>query len=288
MFFDEIVLMPESFVRQATARCSISGSKYWMNGNPAGPYHWFKLNWIDDRAKRKMLRLHFTMDDNLSLDEDIKERYKSMYSGVFYQRYILGLWVMAEGVIYDLFNKAAHVVETVKRHYVEYYVAVDYGTQNPMAFGLWGRVDKTWYMVKEYHWDGRKERRQKTDVEYAADLKTFLGPIRPRAIIVDPSATSFKAQLKQERYNVMDAKNAVIEGISNVRSAMSEGKIKFNDVCVETFREFASYIWDAKAAARGEDKPAKDNDHMLDSVRYLVNTILYQPQAVISSRNIGY
>lgn len=284
-FFDEVALMPESFVTQATARCSVEGSKFWFNCNPSGPYHWFKVNWIDKLKERNLVRLHFTMKDNLSLSEKVRERYERMYSGIFYSRFILGLWVMAEGVVYDLFDRTAHVVETMKRHYREYYVSCDYGTQNPMAFGLWGLHDGVWYKVKEYHYDGRKEKKQKTDVQYAQDLKKFLGPIKPRAIIVDPSATSFKAQLKQDRFFVVDAKNAVQEGISNMRTALSSGMIKYNDICEETFKEFASYAWDPKYAARGEDVPKKESDHQLDADRYFVNTILFKPKAVVSNKN---
>ncbi len=109
VFFDEVALMPESFVNQATGRCSVKGSKFWFNCNPDGPYHWFKVNWIDKCAEKNILYLHFTMDDNLSLDEEIKARYRSMYVGVFFKRYIMGLWAAAEGIIYDMFDDARHV-----------------------------------------------------------------------------------------------------------------------------------------------------------------------------------
>ena len=108
VFFDEVALMPESFVNQATARCSVTGSKFWFNCNPEGPYHWFKANWID--KDKRLIYLHFTMDDNYSLSDEIKRRYKSQYSGVFYDRYIRGLWVMAEGIIYDMFDRNKHIV----------------------------------------------------------------------------------------------------------------------------------------------------------------------------------
>lgn len=284
-FFDEVALMPESFVTQATARCSVEGSKFWFNCNPAGPYHWFKVNWIDKMKERKLLRLHFTMNDNLSLSQAVRDRYERMYSGIFYRRFILGLWVMAEGVVYDLFDRAAHVVEMIERRYTEYYVSCDYGTQNPMTFGLWGLSAGIWYKVKEYHYDGRKEKKQKTDVEYSNDLKKFIGPLRLRAVIVDPSAVSFKAQLRKDRYNVMDAKNAVAEGIANMRTALSSGLIKYNENCKETFKEFASYVWDPKYAARGEDVPSKTMDHQLDADRYFVNTIIFRPKAYVSSQN---
>lgn len=284
MFFDEVALMPESFVSQATARCSVEGSKFWFNCNPAGPYHWFKEKWIDLRKEKNMLQLHFTMDDNLSLGEKTKERYKRMYSGIFYQRFILGLWVLAEGVIYDMFNHKEHVVPTIARRYSKYYVSVDYGTQNPTVFGLWGFCDGIWYKVKEKHHSGR-DGTQRTDSEYSSDLKDFLGGIKAK-VIIDPSAASFKAQLKKDGFTVVDANNDVVNGIRKVASSLKNELIKYNDCCKETFREFASYIWDEKAANRGEEKPIKTNDHHMDSDRYFVNTVLFgQLKVKISNKS---
>ena len=155
-FFDEVALMPESFVNQATGRCSVDGSKFWFNCNPAGPYHWFKVNWIDKRKEKHLIYLHFTMDDNLSLSERIKERYKAMYSGVFYQRYILGKWVVAEGIIYDMFDKAKHVINEIKDTMTsKYYVSCDYGTQNATVFLLWQKKAMgDWVCIKEYYYSG--------------------------------------------------------------------------------------------------------------------------------------
>jgi PBSX family phage terminase large subunit len=283
MFFDEVALMPQSFVNQATARCSVEGAKFWFNCNPAGPYHWFKLEYLDQLKEKNMLHIHFTMDDNLSLSKRVKERYKRMYKGIFYKRYILGLWVLAEGIIYDMFNKDEHVVPTENRQYSKYYVAIDYGTQNPTVFGLWGKYQNTWYKVKEYHYEGRKESKQRTDDEYSKDLKEFVGSLRVKGVIVDPSAASFIAQLRKDRFNVIKAKNGVEDGIRNVATALNKKLIQYNDCCIETFREYSSYIWDAKAADRGEDKPVKQNDHHMDSDRYFVNTVLFVPKASLSS-----
>ena len=277
VFFDEVALMPESFVNQATGRCSVEGSKFWFNCNPEGPYHWFKVNWIDKIKEKNLIHLHFTMDDNLSLSEKVKERYRSMYSGVFFQRYILGLWVMAEGIIYDMFDKDKHIVNTEPRDYTQYYISIDYGTQNPTVFGLWGLFDGTgtWYKVKEYHYSGREKNKQKTDTEYADDLEEFIGELNIKFIIVDPSAASFIAELKKRGLRVKEANNEVLDGIRNVATALNEGMIKYNDCCKETFKEFNSYVWDEKAAERGEDKPIKKNDHHMDADRYFVNTVLF-------------
>jgi len=285
-FFDEVALMPQSFVNQATARCSVDGAKMWFNCNPAGPYHWFKLEYLDKLKEKRMLHLHFTMDDNLSLSEQVKERYRRMYTGIFFSRYILGLWVLAEGVIYDMFDKEKHVVKTEDRAYTQYYVSIDYGTQNPTTFGLWGFFNGVWYKVKEYHYDGRAESKQKTDQEYLEDLQSFVEGVRNlKGIIVDPSAASFIALLKRVNMRVIKAKNEVLDGIRNVGTALKERMILYNDVCKETFREYSSYIWDEKAADRGEDKPVKQNDHQLDGDRYFVNTILFTPKAGISGAN---
>lgn len=276
MFFDEVALMPESFVNQATGRCSVDGSKYWFNCNPAGPYHWFKTNWIDRKKEKNLLHVHFTMNDNLSLSEAIKKRYYNMYSGVFYKRYILGLWVLAEGVVYDMFDKDKHTVKPLERAYTQYYVSCDYGTQNPTTFGLWGLFAGIWYKVKEYHYDGRKKNKQKTDQEYLEDLREFIGEVKGlKGVIVDPSAASFIALLKKNRIKVIKAKNDVLEGIRNVANALVNNLIKYNNTCIETFREFASYVWDEKAADRGEDAVVKQNDHQMDGDRYFVNTILF-------------
>ena len=286
VFFDEVALMPESFVNQATGRCSVEGSKFWFNCNPSGPMHWFKKNWIDKCKEKRVLYLHFTMDDNLSLSEKIKERYRGMYQGVFFKRYILGLWVMAEGIIYDMFSKEKHMVDTeeIARAYQErtgqdfwtkeQYVSCDYGTQNPTVFLLWNKAaDKKWYCRKEYYYSGRDTGVQKTDQEFAHDMKMWLGNEEIRYVILDPSAASFKAQLVKEGFKVKKAKNDVLDGIRLVATLLNQGTIFFDFSCTNTEKEFSSYIWDEKAGDRGEDKPVKEYDHCMDAVRYLVYTI---------------
>lgn len=282
VFFDEVALMPESFVNQATGRCSVDGSKFWFNCNPDGPYHWFKVNWIDKINEKNILYLHFTMDDNLSLTEKIKARYRSMYSGVFYQRYILGLWVVAEGVIYDMFDAVKHIVSELKDLITDtYYVSVDYGTQNATVFLLWCKNTKgKWVCIKEYYYSGRDEATQKTDTEYADDLKEFLGEIKPRAIIIDPSAASFIAELRKRGYNIRKAKNDVLDGIRFVATLLNQEKIAFAECCKNTVLEFNSYIWDTKASERGEDKPVKQHDHAMDAVRYFCYTIIFKGNGI--------
>jgi PBSX family phage terminase large subunit len=281
-FFDEVALMPESFVNQATGRCSVDGSKFWFNCNPDGPYHWFKVNWIDKLDLKNLLYLHFTMDDNLSLSEKIKARYRSMYSGVFFDRYIKGLWVVAEGVIYDMFDKVKHVLDSVTGLVKDqYYVSVDYGTQNATVFLLWCKNNKgQWVCIKEYYYSGRDEDSQKTDTEYADDLKSFLGGIKPTKIIIDPSAASFIAELKKRGYSIKKARNDVLDGIRFVASMLNQEKIAFGASCVNTILEFNSYIWDVKASEKGDDKPIKQHDHAMDAVRYFCYTILARGQGI--------
>lgn len=279
MFFDEVALMVQSFVNQATGRLSVTGSKMWFNCNPAGPYHWFKEKWLDQKKEKNLLHLKFSMDDNLSLDEKTKRRYHRMYSGVFYRRYIKGEWAAASGLIFDMFDENKHKVPTIQREYVEYFVSCDYGTQNAMVYGLWGKCiekgEEVWYKVKEYRYSGRETEKQKTDQEYYEDFEGFVGDLPIRGTVVDPSAASFIALLVRNKRKVYKARNNVKEGIGNVGVALNTGIIYFNDCCNETFTEFASYIWDEKSVERGEDKPLKENDHHMDETRYFVNTIIY-------------
>lgn len=281
VFFDEVALMPESFVNQATGRCSVDGSKFWFNCNPQGPHHWFKREWIGRAEEKNVIYLHFTMDDNLSLSEKVKARYRSMYSGVFYKRYILGLWVVAEGIIYDMFDAAKHVVSSVAQLLDQgKYISVDYGTQNATAFLLWEkrRNDGAWLCTKEYYYSGRDKERQKTDAQYADDLEEFAkdvgGKYKIESVIVDPSAASFIAELKQRGWTIKRARNDVLDGIRLVANQLDRERILFSEVCEETIKEFSSYVWDDKALDRGEDKPLKQNDHCMDAVRYFVYTII--------------
>ncbi|MGX7195173.1 PBSX family phage terminase large subunit [Enterococcus olivae] len=287
MFFDEVALMPESFVNQATGRCSEEGSKFWFNCNPDGPYHWFYVNWIQKVKEKNIVYLHFTMDDNLSLSDKIKVRYRSMYTGVFYQRYILGLWTVAEGIIYDMFDQLKHVYNQLTDLLPnQNYISVDYGTQNATVFLLWqkGKND-IWYCTKEYYYSGREKGKQKTDKEYADDLQKFIGSTKIKQIIIDPSAASFIAEVRKRGLEVNKAKNDVADGIRFVGTLLNQEKILFSPTCKNTLKEFSSYIWDEKAANRGEDKPVKEHDHAMDAVRYFVYTIIAKsPVATVAEK----
>lgn len=287
-FFDEVALMPQSFVNQATARCSVEGSKLWFNMNPEGPYHWFKLEWIDKIAEKNALHIHFTMNDNPSLSDQVRTRYERLYTGVFYQRYILGLWVLSEGVIYDNFDRQTMSEDIPEdMHFSKYYVSCDYGTLNPTVFLLWGLNDGVWYCIKEYYYSGRETKHQRTDEQYANELIKFLDGIKAQ-IIIDPSAASFITKLRSMGFTVVKAQNDVLDGIRATQTALNMGQIKFSSTCSNVFKEFASYIWDAKAEQRGEDKPVKEHDHSMDAVRYFVFMVIYKNRtAKVSAKPAG-
>lgn len=272
VFFDEVALMPESFVNQATGRCSVDGSAFWFNCNPAGPLHWFKTGWIDRARERGLLRLHFTMKDNPSLTERIRRRYERQYSGVFYRRYILGEWVAAEGLIYDMFDAARHVAEPPSDPCNDYWVSVDYGTQNPTVFLLWGLQQGVWHCLDEFYYDGRKQGKSMTDGEYADQMDTFVRGLPLRGVVVDPSAASFIAELRKRGYTVVRGNNHVVDGIRFTGQAIGGGRLRFAPRCRETCREFLSYVWGT--SADGADRPVKENDHCMDAVRYFCYTIL--------------
>lgn len=271
VLFDEVALMPESFVNQATARCSVKGSKFWFNCNPAGPLHWFYVNWVLKCRKLKMLYLHFTMADNLTLDKEVKERYEAMWSGVFYDRYIRGLWVMAEGLIYNFFDKAVHVTDEMPEK-GRYYISCDYGTLNPFSAGLWCVNEGRAIRIREYYYSGRAEQVQKTDEEYYTELEKLAGDLSIEAVVVDPSAASFIATIRRHgRFPVRKAKNDVLPGIRLTAAMLKAGIIKIGTACVDSIREFGLYRWEEKGEV---DKPIKENDHAMDDIRYFCNTIM--------------
>lgn len=267
VFLDEVVLMPESFVNQAMARCSVEGARFWFNCNPASPLHWFKQKWIDRAGEVNALYLHFAMEDNPSLSEKTLERYKRIYEGVFYQRYVLGEWVLAEGLVYPNYN---NTVKTEDHRYSRYMVSMDYGIQNPTAMLLWGFSDGIWYVVREYYHSGRDTNNQKTDGQYYEELEKLCGSCVPEYIYIDPSASSFITLIRQKgKYHVRKADNDVIEGIQHTATALAERYILVNDCCVNTIREFGLYSWNSDSA---EDMVIKENDHCMDAMRYFVQT----------------
>ncbi len=288
IFFDEVALMPESFVKQATGRCSVEDSKFWFNCNPAGPMHWFKVEWIDKIKEKNLIYLHFTMDDNWSLSEKIKARYRSMYVGLFFKRFILGLWVLAEGVIYDMFNQEKHVItdEALKREIVQkgrlWYISNDYGTGTVFVLGLFCIYQGKKYLVKSFYWDAKAQMKQKTDGEYANDLKELINFIKPRvvqSIIIPDDALSYIAECRKQNIGPIKVykrlPGSVIKRIRIQANALSKGEYLILDDSSNwpVIEEYPSYVWDPKAQKKGEDAPLKQNDHGKDMEGYFHDTV---------------
>lgn len=270
VLLDEVALMPRSFVEQALARCSVDGNKKWFSCNPESPQHWFYLEWIKKHDERNALYLHFTMRDNPGLTEKVIEQYESMFSGVFYDRFIRGLWVVAEGLVYPMFDERNIMDEVPESG--EYYMSCDYGTLNPFSAGLWCWNGKVATRVREYYYSGRDERSNKTDEEYYIELEKLAGDLPVKSVVIDPSAASFIEVIRRhKRFRVQKAVNDVIPGIATTARYIQDGTIKVYRSCKDAIREFGLYRWDEKST---EDKPIKENDHAMDDIRYFTMTIL--------------
>ena len=272
VLLDEVVLMPRSFVEQALTRCSVDGAKLWFSCNPGSPQHWFYTEWIQRHEARNTLYLHFEMTDNPGLSQKTLERYQAMFSGVFYDRYIRGLWVLAEGLIYPMFGEGCLVDNPPQGG--QYYISCDYGTLNPFSAGLWCWDGKTATRVAEYYYSGRQEQRHKTDEDYYTALEQLAGDKPVQAVIVDPSAASFIEVIRRhKRYPVRKAKNDVLAGINTTARFLQDGTIKIHRSCSACIREFGLYRWDEKTET---DRPVKENDHAMDDIRYFAYTVLRQ------------
>ena len=298
---DEATLVPASFMNMLTSRMSDERARLYLTTNPDTPFHYLKTDFIDDVAKREKRYvevIHFTMDDNLSLTPEVRRRYEEMYTGVFYLRFIKGLWVIAEGAIlrdslgtqceYDDASRPVSLLTS----FAARYILVDYGTTNPCVFLDVYDDGRAFWQEREYYWDSAKMMRQKTDEEYADDLLKFIDgektegeAFEPRGIgqmgrrgvlvIVDPSAASFKVEMHKRGIQTKDAKNEVIEGIRRLASALKLGLYrihKHNNP--RTQKENGTYSWDPKKALRGEEEPIKSNDHTCDAERYGVHTMM--------------
>ena len=268
VLFDEVALQPRSFVEQAMARCSVEGAKLWFNCNPESPTHWFYKNWICDLKKHNAMRLHFQLEDNPSLSDEKIEWYKSTNTGIFYQRYILGQWVVADGLVYDFGED--NITDEIPQN-GEYYISIDYGTLNPFSAGLWCVLGDKAVRIKEYYYNGREKSVQKTDEEYCDEIDKLAEGHEIERIVVDPSAASFIAALRQRDYSVGKAKNDVLDGIRRTAVYLKNGNIKIHRSCVDSIAEFGLYCWDEKAS---EDTVVKENDHAMDDIRYFCNTIM--------------
>ena len=283
VLLDEVALMPQSFVEQACARCSVAGSRLWFNCNPAGPSHWFYKSWILGAGERNCLRLHFTMEDNPSLTEAIRKRYERLYTGVFYRRFILGQWAQAEGRVYDFFEP--EMAKPVPQGpFDKWYISCDYGTVNPTSMGLWGRCGSVWYRVSEFYFDSRAKQRQMTDEEYAAALEKLAGRRQITAVIVDPSAASFIAVLRKRGWRVQKAVNEVLSGIRRTSDCLKEGRIVICQDCADCLREMDEYVWDLSSGAK--DRVKKEHDHAMDDMRYFVSTVLREGNTAVAACSV--
>ena len=286
-YADEATRHVETFIDMAISRMSLDFSKVIWTLNPDNPYHFIKKRFIDDSEKyaieedgfRLFQRFHYSLEDNASLSKRVIAEYKKQYQGVFYDRYILGKWAIAEGLIYQNFDEETHTYyDSYKPDTKDHFIAVDYGTQNPCVFLKMGvAYDKrtaapTYYCEDEYYYSGRDKMKQKTDSQYADDMDTFTGFSYPK-VYCDPSAASFIAELRSRGYTVIAAENTVDDGIRLQSRIISDGKYYINKKCTNTVREYAQYAWDKKKAEKtGVDVPIKTNDHCKDAERYFFST----------------
>lgn len=270
VLLDEVALMPRSFAEQALTRCSVDGAKMWFSCNPESPQHWFYTEWIKRAEERNALHLHFEMSDNPGLSQKTLERYQAMFAGVFYDRYIRGLWVVAEGLVYQIFDPAKHVTSELPDR-GRYYISVDYGTLNPFSAGLWCLKDGVATRIREFYYSGRAGR-QLTDSEYYEKLDELAGGLPIERIVIDPSAASMITEIiRRDKYPVIKAVNDVIPGISYTAALLQAGRIKIGSLCKDAIREFGLYRWDEDSPT---DKVIKEDDHAMDDIRYFCYTIL--------------
>lgn len=276
VMLDEVALMPRSFVEQAIARCSLDNAKYFFNCNPEHPYHWFYVEWIKKYREKKMLYLHFKMTDNPSLSKSVIDRYENLYSGAFYERFVEGKWVTADGLVYPMFCYDRHIKKYDGEFY-EYYLSCDYGTVNPFSLGLWAKGGEKWYRIDEYYHSSRDKGIQLTDEEYYKELERLAGSKNISALIIDPSAASFIQTVRRHnKFRIIKADNDVLSGINRVCQALKNDEIFFYPNCADTVREFSLYRWDNSIK---RDAPKKENDHAMDDMRYFVSTVLKNEKA---------
>lgn len=285
VFLDEVALMPRSFVNMATSRCSVDGSRYWFSCNPDSPRHWFYTEWILGADEKNALVLEFEIRDNPSLTDHIIQRFESMYHGVFYDRYIRGKWVIAEGLVYQFESESEYTCSDdearalhedrngkIQEGNGRWFVSIDYGITNPFCALLWRVTNDRAYIVDEYYFASREQGRRKTDAEHADSVEKFIGGRNIEYVVVDPSANSFKEEMwRRGKYSVIDADNAVIDGIQVTDQMLHDGTVKISTRCANTIKEMGLYRWDDRAT---KTQPVKEDDHAMDSARYMANTIL--------------
>lgn len=278
VLFDEVALMPQSFVDQAIARTlSEQDARHWFNCNPESSEHWFYKEWICNTRQKKAIHLHFTMQDNPILSPAQIADAEALYSGVFYDRYIRGLWCVAEGLIYPQFDKEKHILHNYKpSQNAIYYISIDYGTVNPTSMGLWALEDNFAVRIKEAYYNARETGHRHTDEQHYQTLEQLADGYPIQQVLVDPSAASFIECIRSHRkFNVRSAKNSVLDGVRLTGSLLEQGRLLFSDTCTDIIREFGLYRWDE---SKTEDTVIKENDHAMDDMRYFCYTILKHQQ----------
>jgi PBSX family phage terminase large subunit len=277
-YCDELTLWPETFFSMLLSRLSVAGAKLIGTTNPDHPKHWLYVDYMD-RPELNIFQPHFHIDDNPFLDNDYKESLKKEYTGLFYKRFIEGRRVAAGGVVYDMFDDVRNIydempLDMVHRIYRRY-VSIDYGTTNPCVFlEIIDDCNGNYYVTRERYYDSKVAQRQKDDAEHADDLDKFVNREHLSGVIIDPSAASFKIAIRKKGLRTQDADNDVLDGIRLVATLLAQGRLKIHRSCVNTIKEFESYIWNEKRTDKGIEEPVKENDHSLDAIRYHIYTIV--------------
>jgi PBSX family phage terminase large subunit len=276
---DEMTLYPDSIIEMIKSRLSRPYSKLYATMNPKHPTHILK-QWIDEAEKGdpNYYSLHFRLEDNPYVDQDYKDMLYKNPSGLFYKRNVLGLWCLAEGAIFDFFDRSVHL--TNRPPCADYFIAsIDYGTVNPFVCLIIGvytgkhtQTGKQLWVENEYYWNPAKTHRQKTNTEFVNDIQQFIEPYGVKQLYIDPSAASFKLELQKRGIHCIDAYNDVEDGIFIMTDAMAKGTLKVHVDCKNTIREIESYVWDPKKAEKGWDEPLKKDDHAMDALRYAIAT----------------
>lgn len=267
---DELTLFTEDFFAMLLSRLSLPRAKLFGSTNPDNPNHWLMKQYIGRRDALDMLVIKFLIDDNPALDPEYIRQLKKEYTGVFYRRYILGEWCVAEGLVYD-FDRKKHIIKDIPA-VGRWYISVDYGTLNPFSAGLWCVTGGKAVRVREYYWSGREKAAMKTDEEYYGELERLAGDLPVERVVVDPSAASFIETIRRHgRFSVRKAANDVLPGIRLTATLLRAGRLLIHESCVDAVREFGLYSWDEKGEV---DKPLKVNDHAMDDTRYFCMTIL--------------
>jgi PBSX family phage terminase large subunit len=282
-YVDEASLVPQGFWMMLLSRLRVEGAKLLATTNPEGPGHWLRKDFLLRGLDVGLVDWHFTLDDNPSLAKDYVARLKKQYVGLWYRRFILGEWCLAEGAVYDMWDPDRHVVTDLPMMRRWIGLGIDYGNTNPFVALMLGMgVDNCLYFTHEWRWDSKRERRPLTDVEYSERLRNWLATlqhpqsqvtgIRPHWTVVDPSAASFIAQLWQDKLSPAQGDNSVLDGIRVTASLLARDQLKVHASCKGWIDEVGGYSWDEDAAAKGEDKPIKADDHSMDAGRYVIKT----------------